>query len=99
MTWEQRLSALMALTRTALRMRKPGDWYVSAEGREIGGDGLLRSVHGEGISPEEAVNRDWEQVTDLSAQSYVQTAKGRFRWSGYMWDPVPGEDADTPGGA
>src|SRR3990167_1741808 len=34
-TWEQKLAALKSLTETHLKMREPGNWYVSAHAREV----------------------------------------------------------------
>lgn len=64
LTWEQKLASLRVLTDTVLRMRKPGDWYVSASGRDISGDGLygmLRGVYGNGSTPGDAVEDDYQE--------------------------------------
>jgi hypothetical protein len=93
MTWEQKLMALQVLTDTSVRMRKPGDWYVSAVGRDIGGDGFLRGVYGNGKTPQGAVEDDWRQlVVALPADRYVHIersgVKKKFRWNDFMWKEV-----------
>lgn len=91
MTWEQKLEALQVLTETALRMRKPGDWYVSAVSRYICGDGLMRASYGQGRSPELAVEDDWRQLVEyLPSDRYIAidtlwNRRKQYRWNGYMW--------------
>jgi hypothetical protein len=96
MTWEEKLSALQVLCDTSLRMRKPGDWYVSATGREIGGDdtGMLTGLYGNGPTPQAAVEDDWKQMTELPVRRYIVIGamgpnRKHFRWAGYMWREVP----------
>lgn len=88
MTWEEKLSALQCVAETALRMRKPGDWYVSMRAG-IGGGGMIRGEFGNGKTPEEAVNAHWDAyVTHLPSDRYVVTGpedNTRVRWAGYMW--------------
>jgi hypothetical protein len=93
MTWEQKLAALQVLCETSLKMRKPGDWYVSASGREIGGDGMLIGEYGNGKTPEEAVEDDWRKIAEfLPSDRYVVTgamrgSRKQVRWNGFMWEP------------
>lgn len=87
MTWEQKLTALQALTATHLEMRKPGDWYVSAYSREIVRGSLLVRDYGNGTSPEESVNDDWDRIT--SHGEYIRVPSGSFRWNGFMWEAGP----------
>lgn len=94
MTWEQKLAALQSLTDTSLRMRKPGDWYVSAVGRGIGGDGFLTGTYGNGKTPQEAVDDDWNQLTQfLPSDRYILVERAgkrrQVRWTGYMWEDCP----------
>jgi hypothetical protein len=35
MTWEQKFAAILSIGDAALRMRKPGDWYVDHRGVEV----------------------------------------------------------------
>ena len=90
MNWEQKLSALQAVADTALRMRNPGDWYVSMRA-EIGGDGFLRGEYGSGPTPEEAVLAHWDIFTaNLPSDRYIvahanSDMEKRVRWNGFMW--------------
>jgi len=94
MTWEEKLAALKALANTHLEMRAPGDWYVSAYAREVGGNGMLEGRYGNGRTPQEAVEDDWEKMTaKLPADRYIVVyASGedrqQYRWNGYMWITV-----------
>lgn len=94
MTWEQKLAALQVLCDTSLRMRKPGDWYVSARGRNVGGDGLLRGAYGNGPTPEAAVTDDWRQLAEMLPSDRFIVVDGltsgrrQVRWNGFMWDEV-----------
>lgn len=93
MTWEQKLAALQALTETHLCMRKPGDWYVDAYARDIGGDGFLTGTFGNGMSPAEAVLDDWKRITELPPGKYIVISANsdkekRVRWNGFMWKEV-----------
>ncbi len=97
MTWEEKFEAMKALLggNISLRMRKPGDWYVEASGRHVGGDGVLSGNYGNGSTPEEAVLQDWEKnVTNLPNDKYVVLSypnigptdpKKYYRWNGFMW--------------
>lgn len=95
MEWEDLLQALCALDRdTCLRMRKPGDWYVSHH-IEVGGDGCLSGIYGNGASPELAVLDDWAKlVTSLRPDRFLvidamRDTRRQVRWNGYMWEDVP----------
>lgn len=89
MNWEQKLDSLNAITETVLKMRKPGDWYVSANRREIKNGGTFSGSYGNGVSPEEAVNDDWNKMTSISPEEeIVIDAMGNrelFRWNGWRW--------------
>ena len=95
LTWEQKLEALQCLGDVCLRMRKPGDWYVSASGREIGGDGCLVGEFGNGTTPEEAVEDEWMRyVTELPLGRYIVLGafsdnRRHVRWNGFMWQDIP----------
>lgn len=90
MNWEQKLEALQVIADSSLRMRKPGDWYVDAYRREIGGDGMLVHSYGNGNTPQEAVEDDWRKMVEqLPANKYIQAAdRKRYRWAGFMWKEV-----------
>lgn len=94
MTWEQKFAALQSIADTSLRMRKPGDWYVSATGRGIAGDGFVLGAYGNGKTPEEAIEDDFRQLAEfLPSDRYVVVERGgerrQFRWTGFMWADVP----------
>jgi hypothetical protein len=95
MTWEEKFDAMNALVPCVLIMRKPGDWYVSAAGRNVAGDGFLRGIYGEGTTPEVAVLNDWDLVVDaLPDDCYLAIQRPGFeprevRWNGYMWRDIP----------
>jgi hypothetical protein len=103
MTWEQKLAALQAIAPTTLNMRKPGDWYVSAQGRDVGGDGLLTASYGNGKTPQEAVEDDWRQVAELPFDKYVvvfvRNTRKHLRWNGYMWSDLTIEPSPPKGAA
>lgn len=93
MTWEEKLEALKGLSPTVLVMRKPGDWYVSATGRNIGGDGFLTSAYGNGQTPQQAVENDWKEMTEkVPLEKYIVVTRSgerhHFRWRGYMWEEL-----------
>ena len=89
LTWEQKLSALNALSDHQLLQREPGNWYIRAH-IEIGGDGLLKSSYGNGETVEEAVLNHWDKLTKLADHEYlvvrgVGGANFYVRWNGFMW--------------
>ena len=94
MTWEQMLQAIAALGgEPALRMRKPGDWYVEQRGVEVKQGSILASLYGNGATPEAAVRDHWQQLTDLKPDEViVLSAAGpnrrHVRWNGFMWTDV-----------
>lgn len=97
MTWEEKFAAMKALVgdfSIRLAMRAPGDWYVDCRGREIGGDGLLASLSGDGRTPQEAVEDDWRKnVEELPADRYLvlramHSDRRHVRWNGFMWIEV-----------
>jgi hypothetical protein len=97
MDWETKLQALNALNACSLMMRKPGDWYVS-QNIEIKDKSVLKSVCGNGETPEEAVHDHWGQATsELESHEYLiartywdgeVSKRLAVRWNGFMWDHV-----------
>ena len=96
MHWETKLQALNALSECSLKMRGPGDWYVS-QSAEIKDKCVLKSVCGNGLDPESAVCDHWEQMTKLKPHEYVVSRhewegetykRAAVRWNGFMWDHV-----------
>ena len=86
MTWEEKLDALSALGDCNIKMRKPGDWYVS-QSTEIGGNGMLEGDYGNGKTPIEAIEDHWSKLVDnLPSDRHIRAYDNkRYRWSGYMW--------------
>lgn len=95
MNWQQKLQALQQLTDTYLRMRSPGDWYISAAYRDVSrDDGIFlnsSSSSGRGRTPKEAVENDWRKlVTELPLGGYVvlnawMLNRRHLRWNGTAW--------------
>lgn len=87
MTWEEKLAALNSLSQCSLRMRKPGDWYVSWHA-ETGGT-MVSCDFGNGRTPEEAVNAHWDlYVTNLPSDRHIRAKNRCYRWVGFMWEEV-----------
>lgn len=90
LTWEQKLQALQALGNTSLRMRKPGDWYVSQNGVSIREGSILKGSYGNGKTPEEAVTNHWLLYSAPTNNQTVVIDDGRrgVCWNGFMWQSV-----------
>lgn len=95
MTWEQKFAALNALAPAELKMRKPGDWYVSqpVETKERVDSGVLVGRYGNGRTPIEAVEDHWNRLTNEKPLAYlVVGAFGSSRkhvlWNGFMWQEM-----------
>jgi hypothetical protein len=97
MNYEQKFQAMVSLIpfsgSAAIHMRKPGDWYFSLPGVEIKQGGCLLSAHGNGTTPEAAVNDLWQQYTTIPKEQYlVINSYGENRraikWNGFMWEDV-----------
>jgi hypothetical protein len=90
--WEEKFMAINALSQASLRMRHPGDWYVE-QSIEIGGDGLLTSVFGNGGTPSEAVDDHWIKITSIQYSKYLVVGHGEqrrhYRWQYCLWKEVP----------
>lgn len=106
MHWEKKLQALNALSECSLKMRGPGDWYVSQR-VDIKDRHVLKSVCGNGLDPAGAVDDHWEQVTtQLASHEYLIAReywnddvckRTAVRWNGFMWDHV--EERPQPAAA
>jgi hypothetical protein len=93
MTYEEKLAALDALADCSLKMRKPGDWYVSQD-VSIKDGSILVSSYGNGSTPVEAVENHWEEIA-MKASSlkpivvikYTDGSRDRkhYFWNGFMW--------------
>lgn len=92
MSWEEKLSAFQALSDTSLRMRKPGDWYVSAH-VEVKNRSMLEGRFGNGRSPQEAVENHWDKLTNLAPHEYIivdamRESRRAVCWNGFMWKNI-----------
>lgn len=97
MHWEYKLKALNALSECSLKMRGPGDWYVS-QNVDIKDSSIMRSICGNGLDPAGAVDDHWKQATEelqsheyLVAKQYWDgevSKRTAVRWNGFMWDHV-----------
>lgn len=93
MTWEQKLQACKALKEEiSLKMRKPGDWYVS-QGIECKDGPFLKSKYGNGTTPQEAVENHWIELTVLQPDQYLVIGGNKpdrrcVRWNGFMWEDI-----------
>jgi hypothetical protein len=93
-TTEQKILALKAIAELSFQMRAPGDWFTNWKGVEIGGDGMLRSVSGNGADPFQAAEDLWKQATTLTAGQYLVTSaygggRKQHRWHDFMWHEIP----------
>lgn len=92
MTWEEKLQACQALGEVSLKMRKPGDWYVS-QNIEVKSGGVLHSVYGNGSTPKKAVENHWEKLTVLKSSQYIvlnfcDDNRRAVKWNGFMWEEI-----------
>lgn len=87
LTWEEKLMAMRALgSDVCLRMRQPGDWYVSDQIEVVEREIFLRSPTQRGATPHDAVNEAWEEYTKIGA---VVKCKDRYyEWTSFMWADV-----------
>jgi len=95
LNWEQMFSAISALSAysdVCLRMRKPGDWYVSAKGIEVTDGHLMSSGGTGGRGPESAIEAYWQWLTTLQPEEAISVSalgtRKHFRWNGFMWAEV-----------
>lgn len=98
MTWEEMFAAIQCLSEASLNMRRPEEWYVSQPSVELAGDRFLRSVNGNGRTPQEAVLNHWAAITKIVPPSRFISVKARspqrknYLWNGYMWRELSQED-------
>lgn len=99
MTWEMKFSAIASLDPygVALKIRRPGDWYISG-GIETTSDrsAMLSGVGGNGETPEKAVEAMWSALMEVfQAGGYIalkpmsRSERRHVRWNGYMWEDLP----------
>lgn len=92
MTWEQKLQAAQSIGECSLKMRVPGNWYVSQSGVERKEGGCLSSGGGcNGATPEVAVDEFWNWLSDpkfyVVINAYGETRR-TVKWNGFMWQDV-----------
>lgn len=90
MTWEQKFAAINAIADASLRMREPGDWYVSQPRVEVKAGSILTGSYGNGRTPEAAIEAHWRALTQLEGDSYVvvdayKDERKAVEWNGFMW--------------
>lgn len=93
MTWEQKFAALKALDGrglgVSLKMRQPGNWYVSLSAEIVDG-GLLVGPTQAAPTPQAAIEQCWESYAAIDAIVRISTTpERRVTWNGFMWDEVP----------
>jgi len=95
MDWQQKAAALDALAEIEIKIRKPGDWYVSQR-VEIKDGGVLRGEYGNGPTPQDAILDHWDRlvvnIDPTPLYLVARTADGRrrpVRWNGFMWADFP----------
>ncbi len=90
MTFQEMAAALEALSEISVRIRKPGDWYVS-QNVDIKKGSMLVGDYGNGTTPEIAIIDHWRALTDLPPDEYL-VVRGperiAVRWNGFMWQRV-----------
>lgn len=92
MTYEQMMFAMRALSPdVSIRIRKPGDWYVSLPGVHISTGELIGSCGESGENPERAVINTWYAITILKPNEVLVTNayddnRKEYRWNGFMWE-------------
>lgn len=80
-----------------IKIRETGEWYACCAA-EIKRGICLVGVHGNGQTPEEAVDDLWLELTSLQLGEYLvlgaYTDRRRaVKWNGFMWDGVREKDA------
>lgn len=99
MDWQQKAEALAGLSELTIKFRERQwrignrhPWYVS-QNIEIKESHTLLGAHGDGATPQEAIEDHWRQyVDDLKPEYSIRVQQSEFiryvRWSGFMWVDV-----------
>jgi len=96
--YEKIMEALNALSGSAgcldvaVRMRKPGDWYVD-QNVEVKDMDCLEGRYGNGETPYGAILDHWNKLTNLAPHEYLvvnamRSNRKAYRWNGFMWAEV-----------
>lgn len=95
MDWQQKAAALDALAEIEIKIRKPGDWYVSQR-VEIKDDCILVGAYGNGDTPMAAIDDHWFRLVEEIERGprYLvarvgQPSRRAVKWNGFMWQDVP----------
>ena len=92
-SWQRQFEALKCLGDACLRMREPGNWYVSQDSVNIARrNGVRSGAFGNGETPEKAVQDHWRKYTaEDTVIEYrdLETSTMRYvSWNGFMWASV-----------
>lgn len=92
LSWEEKfeiICSIMPAFNISLKMREPGNWYVCPHGRYIVGDGLQRGEYGNGTTPKEAIENDFNMIINLPSDRYVCVDAGGkqkyYRLKKHFW--------------
>lgn len=98
MIWEQKVTAMQCIGEVSLKMRAPGNWYVSITGVERVEEHVLSGGFVAAGSPEAAVNEKWVWLTCDKYHLSISPRGHRslVRWNGFMWEHVEPEVQARP---
>ena len=89
MTWEQKVHACQSIGDFSLRMRHPGDWYVSHNVERVEGDLLSGGCVNGANTPEVAVERHWDWLTEPGYHVRIRIPGSHQHremfWNAFMW--------------
>ncbi len=103
MNWKEKMDALSSLDddisikyreASFISERALESWYVSQRVEiKVKGGGVVKSVSGNGNTPEEAIEDHWKQLTELKSDEYIVVNAGSdnrqaVKWNGFMWKRV-----------
>jgi hypothetical protein len=100
MDTKKRALALNALSPIELRLDINGNWFVRWVGVEIKKGPCLGGAGERGATPDEAIDRTWASVEDMSKDRSRYLVVGAYtdqrkavRWNGFMWEIIIEEKA------
>jgi hypothetical protein len=97
MNWQEKFAEITTLCgdETCLRFRAPHNWYVADCRASVGGDGFLRSICGNGDSPEAAVIDFWNALQSIPSNRFLVVRPNgheqRYRRAGNVWIMIADE--------
>ena len=99
LTWEEKLVALQCLCDCSLRMREPGNWYVSMTSCSIIDRNICKCPSGNGSEPRLAVEDGFGKLTEVKFPQYIKarlcSVERNVRWGGFMWVDIPEGEHDA----